>query len=119
MSKTAIITCAIIIADAHFYMLGGYQRCCDGLPHFTPCVNGLGYLNKIWKFVANEQHSTANGGMVGTYVELNGTGNCRECKLKYGLTDVNTIWLPGYSKNSLYDDKGIALLTVIQFHLMF
>ena len=70
-------------------------------PSCVPCATDHGHMDKIWKFVANDDQPIT-GDLVGSFTEVKHNVDCKECSLKYGLTDVNAIWLPQYIRNTFY-----------------
>ena len=75
------------------------------------CPNDKGHTDGIWKFVPyDDQPSDEN--YVGVFSKVSDEENCFECRLKYGLSDVTSIWLPKYVQNTFYTENTGKIVVV-------
>ena len=91
---------SIIFLDKFFYAIGGYSKCSAFGTVSLPCLNDIGFSNRIWKFEPDDPQPSVEG-YDGKFVEITYEPGCAHCRLKYGLTDVTAIILPQYSMNEL------------------
>ena len=107
INESCLLSNQIMISDQFFYVLGGYSSCCTAtMINCVSCSKDNGHVDKIWKFEPDDPQPNAEG-YVGKFVEVTTDQSCKECRLKYGLTDVTSIWLPQYIRNTFYTDiKG-------------